>query len=148
MARVRFLRVVVIVILALLALQFELGMGVNLSPDLKEVPPLAGSVPAIWGALQTVGGAAIMHTLLGSLLVLVTIAALVLSIASRSRSITVIGILCFVTTTLAAFTGVLFTLSGFKDDGLSHGMATNFLLSFALHFVQVSILSVKLRRKP
>ena len=148
MTRFRFLRVFAIVILAILALQFELGMNVNLSPELKEVPPLAPSISAIWGALHAVGGSATIHALMGSFLVIVTLAALILSVTSRSTSVGIIGALCFVTTTSAAFTGVLFTMSGFKGDGLSHGMATNFLLSFALHFVLVCILSVKVHRQP
>ncbi|MGA2640111.1 MAG: hypothetical protein ABSG21_04285 [Spirochaetia bacterium] len=147
MARLKLLRVVVIAILVLLAFQFELGMALNLSPALPDVPRLGVSISAVWTALHTVGGVATTHALLGSFLVIVTLAALILSVSSRSTSIMVIGILCFITTSFAAMTGILFTLSGFKDDGLSHGMATNFLLSFALHFVQVCILSGKVRRQ-
>jgi hypothetical protein len=49
-------------------------------------------------------------------------------------------------TALSATNGFLFTLSGFKNDGYSHGMATGFMVAFAMHFVLVCVLSVKLRR--
>jgi hypothetical protein len=146
MARFRTLRVIVIVMLSLLVIQFELGMNVNLSPDLKEIPPVALSFPAVWGALSAVGGSSIVHAFLGTFLVLAGLLVLVLSVLSKSTSIAVMGTLCFATTAVAAICGVLFTVSGFKDDGLSHGMATNFIVSFALHFVLLSILFVKMRR--
>jgi hypothetical protein len=140
------LRVIVIIILALLALQFELGVAVNLSPNLQDVPPLAGSVAAIWSALAKVGGEALTHAVLGSLLVLGSLAVLVRSAMSGVRSVAVIGILAFAGTALAALNGYLFTLSGFKNDGYSHGMATAFLVAFTMYFVLVCVLSVKVRR--
>ena len=145
MARLRFLRALTVVLLVLLALQFELGIAVNLSPNLKEVPPVAGSVSAVWHALAEVGDEALVHGLVAALLAVVSLASLVLAVRSGSRIATVIGILSFATIALAAVTGVLFTMSGFKNDGDSHGMATSFLLSFSLNFVQVCVLFVKLR---
>jgi len=67
--------------------------------------------------------------------------------SSRARSVAVIGALSFLAMALASSNGVLFTLSGFKSDYYSHGMATLFLLAFSLHFVQVCVLTVKLRRQ-
>jgi hypothetical protein len=61
--------------------------------------------------------------------------------------VAVIGALSFLAMALASSNGVLFTLSGFKSDYYSHGMATLFLLAFSLHFVQVCVLTVKLRRQ-
>jgi len=145
MARLKSLRVFVIVVLALLALQFELGMAVNLSPSLEEVPPLASTFGAIWGALAKVGGDALGHALLGSLLTVVALAQLFLAVTSGSRSVSVIGAFCFLGMLLATVNGVLFTLSGFKNDGYSHGMATTFIVTFSLHFILLCILSVKLR---
>jgi hypothetical protein len=142
------LRVVVIVILALLAFQFELGMAVNLSPNLQDVPPLTGSVDSIWGALAKVGGEALTHAVLGSLLTIASLLMLILSLVSRAKSVAIVGILAFAGTALAALTGFLFTLSGFKNDGYSHGMASGFLLAFTMHFVLVCILSVRLRARP
>ena len=147
MAGLRSLRVAVVAILILLALQFELGMAVNLSPSLEGVPPVAGSAAAIWGALARVGGAALTHALLGAFLTVVALAGLVLAVISGARSVAVIGVLSFLVMALATVNGVLFTLSGFKDDNYSHGMATTFLLAFSLCFVQVCVLSVRLNRQ-
>jgi len=146
MTRLRSLRVAVIAMLILLALQFELGMAVNLSPGLQEVPPLAGTTAALWGALAKVGGASIPHAVLGTLLTVVALAGLVLAVTSGARSVAVLGVLSFVVIALATANGILFTMSGFKDNHYSHGMATAFLLAFSVHFVQLCTLSVKLRR--
>jgi len=146
MPRLKSLRVLVIVMLSLLALQFELGMAVNLSPNLQEVPPLPSTDSAVWGALGKVGGEAVTHAVLGFLLTLAAVAVLIFCVASGSPSVMVIGILAFAGVVIATVTGILFTLSGFKNDGDSHGMATGFLVAFSLHFVLLCILSVKLRR--
>ena len=57
------------------------------------------------------------------------------------------GLLAFLSTVGAALMGVLFTASGFHNDGYSEGMATMFLLTFTFHFVLVAILSVRLRER-
>lgn len=147
MARLRFLRILVVGVLVLLALQFELGMAVNLSPSLQEVPPLATTFGAVWGALAKVGGDAVSHALLGTLLIVVALAHVFLAVTSGSKSVSAIGVFCFLGMALATVNGVLFTLSGFKNDNYSHGMATTFLVTFTLHFIQLCVLAVKLRRR-
>ena len=72
-----------------------------------------------------------MHALLGTALVAAGLVGLVLSILSGSRIIVAMGIGSFLFLALAELSGILFTLSGFKDDGDSHGMATGFLLAFS-----------------
>lgn len=47
----------------------------------------------------------------------------------------VLGSLAMLATILAATTGLLYTLSGFQNDGFSEGMVTNFLLSFTFNFL-------------
>jgi hypothetical protein len=56
------------------------------------------------------------------------------------RSVQVFGSLAFLTILLAAITGLLYTMSGFQNDGDSHGMATNFLLSFTFYFLELYFL--------
>ncbi len=146
MTPLRPLRIFSIVLLILLAFQFEEGMAVNLSPSLQEVPPLAGSVAALWAALAKVGADALVHALLGTALSVAGLVGLVLAIMSGRGAVMAVGILSFLFLVLAEINGILFTLSGFKNDGYSHGMATGFLLAFSLYFVQVCILSVRLRR--
>ena len=146
MRRLSLLRVAAIVILALLAFQFELGMAVNLSPNLKEEPPV--TFEDLWGALSRVGAEALTHAVVGTLLTIMALASLVLSIVSGATSVMVMGVLSFVGVALAELCGVLFTLSGYKNDGYSHGMATGFLIAFSLFFVLVCVLSVRVRREP
>jgi hypothetical protein len=52
----------------------------------------------------------------------------------------VFGSLAFLATLLAAATGLLFVLSGFQNNGDTHGMATNFLLSFTFYFLELYFL--------
>ena len=146
MKSLRALKVVSIALLALLAIQFELGMTVNLSPSLQNTPAFSFSLPAVWGALSKVGAAATTHAVVGSLLVILTLGAFLLALLTRLPSIVVFGVLGFLTAAVAAATGVLFTLSGFQADGLSHGMATNFLATFSFQFIELCIVSVQLAR--
>lgn len=121
------------------------GHGGESLSALEVVPPVAGTPAAVWSALAKVGADALTHAVLGSLLTVLALANLVLAITSGARSVALIGALAFVCIAMASANGILFTLSGFKDDHYSHGMATTFLLGFALHFIQVGILTVRLR---
>ena len=62
---------------------------------------------------------------------------------TRLRSLRVVVIAM----ALASSNGVLFTLSGFRNDGYSHGMSTMFFVVYSLNFIQVCVLTVKLRRQ-
>jgi hypothetical protein len=127
-------RIIVIVMLVLLALQYEFGMTVNLS-TLPDNPAIGFSLNGVNAALNQAGTVTVIHASLGSLLVLFSIASLIFSLRTGVRSVQVFGSLAFVSTCLAAITGLLFVLSGFKNDGDSHGMATNFILSYTFYFL-------------
>ena len=127
------------VILALLALQFELGMVVNVSKQ-PSLPPFGFSLSAFSDALNQVGDVAVVHASLGVWLVIFTLAGLIFALRSGVRSVQVFGSLAFLATCLAATTGLLYVLSGFQNDGLSEGMATNFLLSFTFNFLELYFL--------
>ncbi len=135
----RSLRVIVPVLLALLAVQFEFGMTVNLAGP-PSLAPLAFSLSRVSAALSQAGSLAVTHALLGGLLVVLSLVALCISLASGERSLQLFGSLAFMTTVLAAITGLLFVLSGFQNDGDSHGMATNFILAFSFYFVELYFL--------
>lgn len=132
-------RVMVIVLLILLAFQFELGMAVNIANP-KPIPPFSLSSTAVTAALNGVGVVAVVHASLGSLLVLFSLVSIILALRTGAISVKVFGILAFVAMCLAAATGVMYTLSGFQNDGLSHGMATMFLLSFSFNFLELYFL--------
>jgi hypothetical protein len=132
-------RVIVMIILALLVLQYELGMNVNLS-DPKAIPPFSLSLNGVSHALNQVGGVAVIHAALGVCLVFFSIISLIFALRSGIRSVQIFGSLAFLTMFLAATTGLLFTLSGFQMDGYTEGMATNFLLSFIFNFMELYFL--------
>ena len=81
-----------------------------------------------------------IHARLGSGLVIFSVINLIFCLRSGLRSVQAFVSLAFLTTLLVAITGLLFTLSGFQNDGDSHGMATNFLLSFTFYFLELYFL--------
>jgi hypothetical protein len=124
------LRILVIAVLVVLVMQFELGMAVNLSPNIPTLPPFPFSINAIANALGQIGQVALVHASVGGLLVILSLANLIMALVIGPTSVRVAGVLAFISTLLAAYTGAYFVLSGFQNDGLSHGMATNFMLTF------------------
>ncbi|MGA2502667.1 MAG: hypothetical protein ABSG01_01090 [Anaerolineales bacterium] len=132
-------RISVMAILALLALQFELGMAVNVAKQ-PALPPFGFSLNGVSDALNQVGVVAVIHASLGAWLVLFSLISIIFALRSGVRSVQVFGSLAFVATCLALTTGLLYTLSGFQNDGYSEGMATNFLLSFAFNFLELYFL--------
>ncbi|MGB8215066.1 MAG: hypothetical protein WCE68_16075 [Anaerolineales bacterium] len=138
-SRLTTVRSAVIVSLVLLAVQYEFGMTVNIANP-PSLSPFSLSFSGISIALQKAGGVAPIHACLGAGLVLVALISLVLSLRSGLRSAQVFGSLAFLATWLAAITGLLFTLSGFQNNGDTHGMATNFLLSFIFYFLELYFL--------
>jgi len=134
--RLRGLRANLVVLIVLLALQFELGMAVNLS-DLHTIPAFGFSIRQVFSALGAAGGAAVAHGILGTLLALGGIGNLVQSVRSARRGIRIVGVILFVTMVLSAVNGYLFVLSGFQNDGYSHGMSTTFIVTLLLCFLEL-----------
>ncbi len=137
--RSKTVRVMVIVMLVMLAVQYEFGMVVNMSNP-QAIAPFPFSIQAISDALHGVGTVAVIHAAWGGLLVLLSIVTLVLSLASRFRPAQILGSLALLSVIFAATGGVLFVLSGFQYDGSSHSMASNFLLSFSFYFLELYFL--------
>ena len=71
---------------------------------------------------------------------ILSLVTLILALASKIRSVQVFGVLGFLSMALAATSGVLFVLSGFQNDNYSHGMATNFILTFGFYFLELYFL--------
>ena len=140
------LRVTVIIFLVLLAIQLEFGMAVNLS-DLPSLSPFSLSLSNLLGALDQAGAIALIHASLGTILTILSVASLIMSLVSRIRSVQVVGVLSCLTTILAEANGILFVLSGFQNDNYSHGMATGFILTFGLFFLELYFLKPMQRAK-
>ncbi len=133
------LRILVIVILVLLAIQYEFGMAVNIANP-PSIPPFSFSITAFRSALDQVGTVALLHAGLGGWLVIFSVINLILALGTKIRSVQIFGVLSFLALILAAHGGLRFALSGFQDDHASHEMATNFLLSFALFFIELYLI--------
>jgi hypothetical protein len=134
------LRVVVIITLILLTIQYEMGMEINFSPNLPELPAFGFSLMKIWDALHQAGTVAMVHAVLGSLLTFLSILSLILSLRSKMRSVQILGLLGLLSVALAATGCILFTLSGFQNDDYSLAMASNFILSFIFYFLELYFL--------
>ena len=134
--QLKWSRFVVISLLVLLVIQFELGMAVNLS-DLPSLSPFGFSFPNVVGALNQAGTVAVFHAVLGTVLTIISLIGLGMALASKIRSVQIFGVLGFLSMALAEITGVLFVLSGFQNDNYSHGMATNFILTFGFYFLEL-----------
>ena len=85
------LQIMVIITLILLTIQYELGMTINLSPNLPELAPFGFSLMKISDVLHLAGPAALAHAVLGSLLTLMSILTLILSLRSKIRSVQIFG---------------------------------------------------------
>ncbi len=137
--RLKALRILLIIILVLLGLQYELGMIVNMSNP-AAIPPFPFSRPAVDDALHSVGPAAMVHAETGVLLMLLSLIIMIVSLLSHRRGAQVFGVLGLLSILFAAYGGLSFVLSGFQNDGSSHNMATNMLLSFTLYFLELYVL--------
>ncbi|HEY9152501.1 MAG TPA: hypothetical protein VIN60_06410 [Anaerolineales bacterium] len=130
------LRILLIVILILLFFQYELGIQVNFSNP-AAIPPFGFSIPQISDVLHQAGSVALIHAILGAWLVILTAVNLILSLRSKVKSAQIYGALTFLSMIFAAGGGLFFVLSGFQSDNASHTMATNFLVSFVLLFLEL-----------
>jgi len=139
------LRVMVVSILILLTIQYELGMYINLAPNLPELAPFGFSLMKISQALHLAGPVALAHAVLGSLLTLLSTSTLILSLRSKAKSIRIFGGLGFVTMLVAMAGGILFTLSGFREDHYSLAMASNFILTFIFYFLELHFLEARFK---
>ncbi len=139
---VKALRVLLIIMLAALGIQYELGMQFIMSNP-QAIAPFAFSLPGVSSALHGVGTVAVVHAGSGGLLLLLSLVILVVSLLSGVRAAQVFGVLGFLSIISAAAGGLLFVLSGFQDDSNSHNMATNLLLSFTFYFLEVYVLKGK-----
>ncbi len=130
------LRVMLIAILILSFSQYELGISVNFANP-AAIPPFNFSTASFLNALNGVGSVALIHAIVGGLLLLLALINMVMALGSKVRSAQVYGVLSFITMIFAAGGGFFFVLSGFQSDNASHAMATNFLLFFVLFFLEL-----------
>ena len=136
----KVLRIFVMVLLALLFVQYDLGILVNIANP-PSLPAFAFTDNnAFNAALQAAGGVAVAHGALGFLNWLVALVVLVMSLRTRARSVQVFGVLAFLAVTAAGIGGTLFVASGFNNDDASKAMAGTFILAYSFAFLELYFL--------
>ena len=138
--QIKRLRILVMIVLGLLIVQYEFGIAFNISnpPSLPAFSFSDGN--AFNQALNRVGFVAQAHSIVGFLIWLVVLVNLVLSLRSKMRSVQIFGSLLFLSITVAGVAGSIFVASGFNDDHASHAMASNFILSYTFAFLELYFL--------
>ncbi len=138
--QLRVLRIFVMVLLALLFVQYDLGILVNIAnpPSLPAFPFTDGN--AFNAALQAAGGPAVVHATLGFFIWVLALVVLVLSLRTRARSVQLFGVLTFAAVTVAGVGGTMFVASGFNNDDASRAMAGTFILSYSFAFLELYFL--------
>ncbi len=139
----KVLRIAVMLLLALLFVQYEFGMAVNIAnpPSVAAFNVADGN--AFNAALNAAGGLAQPHAILGFLVWLVSLVNFVLSLRSRVRGVQVFGSLTFLGITLAGIGGTTFVSSGFANDTASQGMAAAFIFSYSFAFLELYFLRAR-----
>ncbi len=130
------LRIMMVVMIVMLFLQYELGIATIMS-DIPSTSPFSFSVTAFRGALERAGGIAVVHAGFGGIIILVALVNLILALMTKVRAVQILGMLNFLFILIAAGGGLFFVLSGFQNDHASHAMATNFILAFAFSFIEL-----------
>ena len=133
---VKHLRILTVVMIVSLFLQYELGIATSMANP-ASIAPFSFSITAFRSALEQVGGVAVLHAGFGGWLVIISVTNLVLALKTKIRKVQIFGVLSFLSIIIAAGGGLFFVLSGFQNDNASHAMATNFLLSFTFSFIEL-----------
>ncbi len=138
--QLRVLRIFIVVLLALLFVQYDFGMLVNLSNPPSLAAFRVGDSNAFNAALNAAGGLARPHAILGFLIWITALVNAVLALRTRVRAAQALGLLAFLAVTLAGIGGALFISSGFYNDNASKVMAGNFIFSYSFIFLELFFL--------
>lgn len=130
------LRPIVMSLLSLLAVQFVLGIYVNLDvsfPKAVTVVPMMGDMNVV---MDHVG--LLLHMALGFVLALTGIAALILAIRTANNKAVWLAGLGLAALILAGIGGMAFVMLG-QSNAYSYLMAIGFLVSFSCYFAELSV---------
>lgn len=136
----KVLRISVVVLLVLLFFQYEFGIAINIANPSPQPAFSFSDNSAFNTALNTAGGLAQPHAILGFLVWLFSLVNLVLSLRSGIRSIQIFGSLILLSITIAGAGGSFFVQSGFTNDQASHTMAASFILAYSFTFLELYFL--------
>jgi hypothetical protein len=130
------LRILLVLILVLLTIQGWFGDTTNIFVTTGTVNPVPFSLGAIFPVIISYGPILIWHAFEGFLLIILSIAAIVLTFVwSKSRSVRIMSVLGSGATISAAFGGLSFVASGFTAPGSSAEMGGSFIGAYAFYFM-------------
>ena len=132
-------------ILALLYLQFELGMDTNLANP-PSLPPIEFSIPQVFSNLSMIGPEAVIHAVNGLVIFSLALTITFLSLRTRVRSIKILGAAAPLAIAFAMLSGLTFVLSGFQNSGGSYGMAHGFIATFTVYTAELYLVAKWFRR--
>ena len=129
--------------LALLFVQFLLGMWLNLFASLPasafNQSGFGGMMSSMMGFMMTGGMSVLMiHMMLGYALLIVSILVFAFAMGSEGQSPLVLGALGLASVIIAGLGGLGFMFSGFQNDFFSYLMAIGFISAFATYFAALS----------
>ena len=138
--RVRWLRGTIIVQMWLLAVQYELGVAVTVASGFPDVASSGFSLGTFATYVGGGGGSLVVHTIVG--VVLLANAALVfgLSLPIQGRAFRLSTFVALVFVLSSALGGLLFVLSGFRDDSFSYEMSTGFIVALVFTFLSLYLM--------
>ncbi len=138
------LRLLTIIILLLLTVQFLLGMVVNLFVQVPSVHPGVGASNYFQGVVQGVAWALVhaplgllVHAIVGLLLFLTSLILIGFAIASRRRAWIIISVIGFIGIVAAGFNGASFMNYGHDFSSLL--MSIGFLLAAVDYTIGLSL---------
>ncbi|MHB1909372.1 MAG: hypothetical protein ACYCQJ_10960 [Nitrososphaerales archaeon] len=120
-----------------LAIQFVLGMYLNLFGIFPSQISSGGMMSAMMGGSMPTMSALMVHMLNGYVLGVLSLVVLGFSVYTKKMRLIVISIVGIAFISLAGISGLAFMFSAFSDNLLSFTMALGFIGGFAAYFFEV-----------
>jgi len=132
------LRILIVIILIILTVQYWLGDTTNLFVTTGTAPAIAFSFGAIISQIESYGPILIWHALEGFILLILSIVTIALSFGwAKKRSIRILSIVACLFVISAFYGGVSFVLSGFSDAASSAQMGGSFIGAYAFYWMEL-----------
>lgn len=116
---------------AVLSVQFMLGIGVNLTVHVAHARFGFGSMMSVMGGKPLL----MVHMMLGMLTAALALVAAVAAAVSGKTSVAASGVVGLLAVLVAGYGGIRFLLSG--GNAASFTMATGFLVAYAAYFIEL-----------
>lgn len=146
-SRLGLVRVSVAVVLAVLLLQFLVGMWLNLFATFPNVPSAYSGGMAGMMSFMFSGGMSVLmiHMMTGYLILALAVVALAASASAGRTSLAALAAGGLVSVVLAGASGLYFMYSGFANEAYSYLMAVGYVLAFSFYFVELLLVGLNIR---